>query len=363
MNLRIPGPTPVPPDVLTATAHPMVNHRGPEFAKVLGSVSDGLKWVFGTQSEVFCLTASGTGGLEAAVVNVLSPGDQVLSISIGAFGDRFANIAKTYGAVVESYSVEWGHAADPEEVENRLALNPKISAILVTHNETSTGVTNPLQKIAEIARAHDCLIIVDAVSSLSSIPCPVETWGLDVVVSGSQKGWMAPPGLAFVWLSKKAWEANAHAKMPRFYFDLSRARDSLERSQTPWTPALSIFFALEQSFKHMHEEGLLAIYERHKKAGHLTRQVALKNGFELFADPAVASDTVTSIKWPKGADGKAISASARDDFGVILGGGQAKLQGKIFRIGHLGFFEHSELEEALNVAAKLSKKHLGNTSK
>ena len=353
MNLRIPGPTPCPPNVLAAAAQPMINHRGPEFANVLATVSEGLKWVFGTSSEVFSLTASGTGGLEAAIVNVLSPGDLVLSISIGSFGERFANIAKSYGANVDTYSVEWGKAADPAEIAARLEANPNYKAILVTHNETSTGVTNPLKEIAEVAKAYDCLIIVDAVSSLSSIPCPVEEWGLDVVISGSQKGWMSPPGLAFVWLSEKAWLANASATMPRFYFDLARAKNSLEKEQTPWTPALSVFFALEHAFSLMREEGLESIYDRHRKAGELTRSLAVQNGLELFADINYASNTVTAIKWPENVDGKKISSLARDKFDVVIGGGQAKLQGKIFRIGHLGHFALKEIEDAVLAVVNL----------
>ena len=353
MNLRIPGPTPCPPDVLAAVAQPMINHRGPEFANVLTTATEGLKWVFGTSSEVFTLTASGTGGLEAAIVNVLSPGDPVLSISIGSFGERFANIAKSYGANVDTYSVEWGKAADPTEVAARLESNPNYKAILVTHNETSTGVTNPLKEIAEVAKPYDCLVIVDAVSSLSSIPCPVEEWGLDVVISGSQKGWMSPPGLAFVWLSEKAWLANESATMPRFYFDLARAKNSLEKGQTPWTPALSVFFALEHAFGLMREEGLESIYERHRKAGELTRSIAIKNGLELFADNDYASNTVTAIKWPENVDGKKISSLARDKFNVVIGGGQAKLQGKIFRIGQLGHFELKEIEDAVLTVVNL----------
>ena len=355
MNLRIPGPTPCPPDVLAAAAQPMINHRGPEFANVLNTVSDGLKWVFGTSSEVFCLTSSGTGGLEAAIVNVLSPGDLVLSISIGSFGERFANIAKSYGANVETYSVEWGKAADPDEIAARLESNSNYKAILVTHNETSTGVTNPLKEIAEVAKSYGCLVIVDAVSSLSSIPCPVEEWGLDVVISGSQKGWMAPPGLAFVWLSEKAWLANANATMPRFYFDLKRAQSSLEKAQTPWTPALSVFFALEHAFSLMREEGLESIYKRHRKAGELTRSLAKQNGLELFADNNYASNTVTAIKWPENIDGGKISSLARDKFDVVVGGGQSKLQGKIFRIGHLGYFELTEIEDAILTVVNLLK--------
>ena len=227
VNLRIPGPTPVPEDVLQAGAAPMMNHRGPEFAQIIRRVTDGLNWVFGTNSDVLSLTTSGTGGLETAVVNTLSPGDKVLACSIGSFGDRLRSIAKTYGAEIESYAVEWGEAIDPAEVGRRLDADRDIKAVMVTHNETSTGVTNPLEAIAKEVRSRDRLIIVDAVSSMSSVPCPAERWGLDVVVSGSQKGWMVPPVLAFGWLGERAWAANAEAKMPRFYCDVAKTRDAL----------------------------------------------------------------------------------------------------------------------------------------
>ena len=207
MNLRIPGPTPCPEEVLAAGAMQMMNHRGPEFAQILRRVTDGLNWVFGSSTDVLSFTTSGTGGLEVAIVNTLSPGDRVLSVSIGSFGDRLKSIAKTYGADVVSYALEWGEAADPAVIGKMLDDDARIKAVLVTHNETSTGVTNPLEAIAKEVRARDRLIIVDAVSSMSSIPCPVERWDLDVVVSGSQKGWMVPPGLAFVYMSERAWEA------------------------------------------------------------------------------------------------------------------------------------------------------------
>lgn len=356
MNLRIPGPTPCPEDVLQAGAKQMINHRGPEFAEVLRRVTDGLKWVFDTSSDVLSVSTSGTGGLEMAVVNTLSPGDKVLSISIGSFGERIRTIAQTYGAEIVSYQLEWGEAADPAEVGRLLDANPDVKAVLVTHNETSTGVTNPLEAIAREVRQRDKLIIVDAVSSMSSIPCPVERWDLDVVVSGSQKGWMVPPGLAFLYMSERAWAANAEAKMPRFYFDAAKARASLEKLQTPWTPAMSIYFSLDKAFEMMRAEGLESIFSRHKAAGDYTRGRVQSLGLKLVpVDPSTASNTVTAIWWPEGVDGKAIAKRAREEFGVVLGGGQGKLEGKIFRIGHLGWFAEQDLEQALDVVEKLLK--------
>jgi aspartate aminotransferase-like enzyme len=332
----------------------MINHRGPEFAALIRRVTDGLNWAYGTSSDVLTFTTSGTGGLEAAVVNTLSPGDRVLAVSIGSFGDRFKNIAKTYGAEVESYATEWGETAEPAEVGRRLDADPSLKAVLVTHNETSTGTTNPLEAIAREVRARDRLVIVDAVSSMSSIPCWAERWGLDVVVSGSQKGWMSPPGLAFVWFSERAWAANAIATMPRFYFDAVRARDSLQKSQTPWTPAISIYYAMDHAFSLMRAEGLESIFTRHEAVAAACRARVKSMGLRLVpVDERFASNTVTAVWWPDGVDGKAISRRAREEYSTILGGGQGKLEGKIFRIGHLGSFTPEDVNASLDVVERL----------
>ncbi len=354
MNLRIPGPTPCPEEVLAAGAMQMMNHRGPEFAQILRRVTDGLNWVFGSSTDVLSITTSGTGGLEAAIVNTLSPGDRVLSVSIGSFGDRLKSIAKTYGADVVSYALEWGEAADPAVIGKMLDDDGTIKAVLVTHNETSTGVTNPLEAIAREVRARDRLIIVDAVSSMSSIPCPVERWDLDVVVSGSQKGWMVPPGLAFLYMSERAWKANAEAKIPRFYFDAVKTRDSLQKLQNPWTPAMSIYYAMDKAFELIRAEGLEGVFTRHEAIANYTRQRVKGLGLSLVpVDESRASNTVTAVWWPEGVDGKAISKRAREEFGIVLGGGQGKLEGKIFRVGHLGWVQQHEVAEALDVVEKL----------
>jgi aspartate aminotransferase-like enzyme len=354
LNLRIPGPTPCPQEVLDAMARQMMNHRGPEFAGVLRRVTDGLNWVFGSSSDVLSITTSGTGGLEAAVVNTLSPGDRVLSVSIGSFGDRFGAIAKTYGADVVSYATEWGEAADPAEVARLLDEDEAICAVLVTHNETSTGVTNPLEEIAREVRARDRLILVDGVSSISSIPCPVERWGLDAVVSGSQKGWMVPPGLAFLYMSERAWAANERATMPRFYFDAKKTRDSLLKGQNPWTPAMSVYYGLDAAFEMMRAEGLEGIYTRHEAIAGYTRERVKGLGLRLVpVDERFASNTVTAAWWPDGVDGKALSRRAREDFGVVLGGGQGKLEGKIFRVGHMGWVSREDVAQALDVVERL----------
>ena len=332
----------------------MMNHRGPQFAGIVRRVTEGLNWVFGVSSDVLAITASGTGGLEAAVVNVLSPGDRVLAVSIGVFGDRLASIAETYGAEVVRYELEWGEAADPGEIARRLDADPSIKAVLVTHNETSTGVTNPLEAIGAVVRERGPLLIVDGVSSVSSIPCPAERWGIDALVSGSQKGWMVPPGLAFVWLSERAWEASEQATMPRFYLDLRRSRSSLESAQTPWTPAVSIFYGLDTAIEAIRAEGLEGVYGRHRAVAQYTRDRVRAMGLELFArDERHASDTVTAVRWPEGVDGLAIAKRARDEFGVVLGGGQQSLRGRIFRVGHLGYFTQDDVAAALDVVERL----------
>jgi aspartate aminotransferase-like enzyme len=340
--------------VLAATGGPMMNHRGPEFAQILRRVTDGLNWVFGSSSDVLSITTSGTGGLEFAVVNTLSPGDRVLSVSIGSFGDRLRSIAKTYGAEITPYTLEWGEAADPAVIGKMLDDDNTLKAVLVTHNETSTGVTNPIEAIAKEVRARERLIIVDAVSSMSSIPCPVERWDMDVVVSGSQKGWMAPPGLAFVYMGERAWAANAEAKIPRFYFDAVKTRDSLAKLQNPWTPAMSIYFSMDAAFKILRAEGLEGIFTRHQDIADYTRGRVKSLGLKLVpVEEKYASNTVTAVWWPEGVDGKAIAKRAREEFGVVLGGGQGKLEGKIFRIGHLGYVAKPDVVDCMDVVERL----------
>lgn len=352
MNLRIPGPTPCPPQVLAAVAKPMINHRGRHFAELIGRVVERLKRFYRTQGDVLVLTASGTGGLEAAVVNTLSPGDRVLAVVIGAFGERFAAIAQAYGAEVVRLEYEWGRAADPDDVRRVLSRDPRIKAVLVTHNETSTGVTNPLKALAAVVREHERLLLVDAVSSLGAIPLETDAWGLDVVVTGSQKGWMVPPGLAFVSVSQRAWEAYREAKMPRFYLDLGRHKEALERGQTPWTPALSVLFGLDVALEMMEAEGLENIFARHARIGEMTRQGVKALGLRLLADERYASNTVTAVVVPDGVDERALRRLLEDEYGVVLAGGQGKLSGKIFRIGHLGWVTEEDIRDTLDSLAQ-----------
>jgi aspartate aminotransferase-like enzyme len=353
MNLRIPGPTPCPPEVLEAVGRQMINHRGPEFAEMLARVDKGVKHVYQTKNDVALLTSGGTGAMEALVVNTLSPGDHVLAVSIGAFGDRLASIAETYGADVVRMKLDWGKGADAAEIDKALAADSKFKAVLVTHNETSTGVCNDLESIAKAVRKHgDILLLVDAVSSLSSVPLPVDKWDLDAVASGCQKGWMVPPGITMVSMSARAWKAYEQSKMPRFYFDVGRARDFAKRGQTPWTPAVSIFYGLDVALGILLKEGLESIYARHERCASLARNGAKSLGLQLFADQRYASNTVTAVKVPEGVDGKELTKVLREEYDTVLGGGQQHLAGKIFRIGHLGYVQEADIEAVTEAVGK-----------
>lgn len=346
-NLRIPGPTPCPEVVLKEMSRQMINHRGSEFAQILNGVTDKLKQLFQTKNDVFLLTGSGTGGLEAAIVNTLSPGDKVLAVSIGVFGDRFAAIAQKFGAEVIPLNFEWGKAADVDEIRKSLKKEPDVKAVLVTHNETSTGVTNDLAQISTVVKEFDKLLLVDAISSLGSIELPVDDWHCDITVTGSQKGWMVPPGLAMVTISEKAWQANAQAKMLRFYWDFAKAKSYLEKGQTPWTPTISVVFALKLALEMMLQEGLANIIARHTRIAQMTRDGVKALGLSLFAEESHASNTVTSIAASDGLNVAKLLKILREEHHVVLGGGQQKLSGQIFRIGHLGWVNDEDINMVL----------------
>lgn len=354
VNLRIPGPTPLPDQVREAGARQMVNHRGPEFKELINRVTARLQNAFVTRNDILILTASGTGGLEAAIVNFLSPGDPVLGVSIGSFGDRFAKIASTYGADLTKVDVEWGRAAAPAQVAEALremaSTGRPAKAVLVTHNETSTGVENPIGEIA--AAIHDAspdtLLLIDGISGLGAVPFDTDGWGLDVVATGSQKSWMSPPGLAMISVSERAWTANEQAKMPRFYFDLAKARKSLATGETPWTPAVGVLFAMDVALEMLEDEGYEHIFARHAACA-ATAQAGLQAlGFKLFADPSHASQTVTAAWLPEGVDWATLNKAMRSR-GLVVAGGQDRLAGQILRIGHLGDVQPAAVVEAIEV--------------
>ncbi len=352
-NLRIPGPTSLPDAVREAGARQMVNHRGPEFAILQNSIIARLKTFYKTENDVLIVTAAGTGGLESAIVSFLSPGDKVLGITIGAFGDRFAKIATAYGADVTKLAFDWGQAADPARVTEALKAGGPWKAVLMTQNETSTAVTNPIAGLAAAvkAAAPDALVIVDAISGLGAVPFETDDWGLDVVVSGSQKAWMVAPGLSFVAVSPRAWEAAATARMPKFYFDLAAHKTSAETGQTPWTPAVAVMFQLDVALQLMEQEGIEAIWKRHEAVGAAVRAGLTTLGFKLLADPAFASNTVTGAWIPEDLDWKTFNGKLRK-YGLVVAGGQGNLKGKIFRIGHLG---HVTVPNIINAMAVLEQ--------
>ena len=347
LNLRTPGPVPVPQDILNTMAEPMINHRGPEFRDLLYSVTDRLKRVYQTKNDLYIFTSSGTGAMEAAIVNSLSPGDQVLCATAGVFGDRFGHIAEQYGVDVDSLRFPYGTAVDPEKVREALDANPDIQAVLVVHNETSTGVAHDLHGIAQVVKGEfDKLLLVDGISSACSLPLATDGWGCDVVVSASQKGWMLPPGLAFISFSERAWEAHAKSKMPRFYFDISTYQRYYEIGQTPYTPVLSAMFALDLALDMILGEGIGSIFERHADIGQMTREGVKALGLSLFPAEANASNTVTDVNVPEGVDAQRLLGSMSDEHGVVLAAGQQSLRGKIFRIGHLGACTPDDIQDS-----------------
>ena len=347
MNLRVPGPTPCSPEVLAAVGRQMINHRSPEMGEIVRRITENLQSFLGTKRDFLLVTTSGSGGLEAAVVNTLSAGDRVLGVDAGAFGKRFCSIAETYGADLIRLELEWGQAIEPEPVRRALREEPDIRAVLLTHNETSTGVTHPLEEICSAIRAEsDALILVDAVSSLGAIPLPMDDWGIDLVVTGSQKAWGTPPGLAMIGVGPRAWEAHQRATLPRFYFDLARYRDAAGKG-FPYTPAVSVFYGLDTALAQMLEEGPDAVYARHKKIASRAREGVRSLGLSLFADERFASNTVTAVNVPEGVDGKELSRVLREDHDTVIGAGQAHYAGRLFRIGHMGWVSADDVDQAL----------------
>ena len=343
--LLIPGPTPVPQSVLRACSRPMINHRGPEYIKMQNELTSGLKEIFQTQGDVLLLTCSGTGGMEAAIVNTLSPGDKVLACVIGSFGQRFVKIARAYGAEVEVMEFTWGEAVEPEKLRRRLAQDDRkeIKAVLLQHNETSTGVYNDLKTIGPIVRAHGALSLVDSVSGLIALDCQTDNWQLDVVIAASQKAFMLPPGLAFVSMNERAWEAYKKAKMPRFYFDLMEAKTFAEKGQNPFTPALPQIYGLQESLRLLRQEGLQNVFARHQRLADATRAGVKALGLTLFAKEQCASNCITAITAPKELGPDKIRKLLLQKYGLVLAGGQSHLKDSVFRIGHLGYVSDTDI--------------------
>jgi len=340
--LLTPGPTPLPPEILEAMSRPIIHHRTPQFQAILKEAAEGLKYVFQTANDVYILASSGTGAMEAAVVNLLSSGDTAIIIEGGKFGERWTEICKNYGIHTEVIPVEWGKAVDPQEIEKKLKLNPKIKAVFTTLCETSTGVTNDIEAVGKVVKNFDAVLAVDAISGLGAIDFKTDAWGCDIVICGSQKGLMLPPGLGFISVSPKAWKLVEVSRSPRYYFDLKKARKALADNDTPFTPAITLIIALCEALRMIKEDGLENIFLRYKKMAQATRQAMKALGLELFA-PSAASDVVTAVRVPQAIDGEKMVKTMRDTYGVAIAGGQAELKGKVFRIAHMGYITEFDI--------------------
>lgn len=343
--LFIPGPVTVAEPVLAAMNGPMIDHRGPEFKALQQSILAKLKPVFGTSSDVVLLGSSGTGGLEAAMSNMFGPGDKVLCCPVGVFGERFAEIARIWGVDVEVLPTEYGSGVDPKALEARLAADThkEIKGVVLTHNETSTGVQNDMRALADAIRPHGALVLIDSVSGLAASEFEMDAWGFDVVVAASQKALGVPPGLAMVAVSQRAWAQMHKSSGPRYYFDLRKAREFAAIGQTPATPPISLCYALDAALDRYAAEGPSHVWLRHDRNTKAIVAAAEALGLELFAKPEVRSVTVTAIKVPAGVDGDAIRKTMRVERGFVLGGGQGKLVGKIIRIGTMGDITQTDI--------------------
>ncbi len=339
LQLMIPGPTPVPERVLLAMARHPIGHRSGEFQAIVARTTEQLKWLHQTSQDVLVLAGSGTAAMEAGIINVLSRGDKVICGDNGKFGERWVKVAKAYGLDVEVIKAEWGQPLDPEAFRAALEADSAkaIKAVIITHSETSTGVINDLETINRHVKAHgEALIVVDAVTSLGATSVPVEAWGLDVVCSGSQKGYMIPPGLGFVAMGPRAWEAQKRSDLPKFYLDLERYRKAAEGNSNPFTPAVNLYFALEAALDLMQDEGLDAIFARHERHRRASQAAMQALGLPLFAAEGYGSPAITAVA-PANLDAEALRKAVKSRYDILLAGGQDHLKGQVFRIGHLGF--------------------------
>lgn len=350
--LMAPGPTPVPPEVLAAGAAPIIHHRGPDFRELMLRVLGRLQEVCRTRSDVLLFTASGSGAFESALVNLLSPGERVLVVTAGAFGDRWSKMASAFGADVHELRYAWGETPQPDDLRSRLDETGAGVAIVV-HSETSTGVVADVQALAHVAREAGALVVVDAVSSLGAVPLETDAWGLDVVVAGSQKALMTPPGLSLATVSPAAWERSTRATMPRFYFDWERMRAALEGGSTPFTPAVTVVASLDVALGLLLEEGLQTAFARHAALGRACREGAKAMGLELFSPDEERSAVVTAILTPPGFDAKELVLELRDRFGITVAGGHGELGSRMFRVGHIGYYDVLDITTALAAVESL----------
>jgi serine---pyruvate transaminase len=345
--LFTPGPTPVPPEVLAALAEPVIHHRARDYREIYERCLERLREVYRTQNDVLMYTTSGTGAFESAVANLTSPGDRQLVLSAGNFGERWAGMVKAFGADLVHAKLEWGETPEPDDLRAALAEAGDVRVVYLTHSETSTGVVCDIQALAAVAKEAGALVVVDAVSSLGAVAVETDSWELDVVVSGSQKALMCPPGLAFVSVSPAALAAASRATAPRFVLDWERTRKAQAKLDAPFTPAVSLVRGLDVALGLLLDEGLEVAFDRHARLGRACREGAKAMGLELFSPDEERSAVVTAIRAPDGVDATAVVSRLRDRFGITIANGQAELKGKVFRIGHIGWFDIFDITTAL----------------
>lgn len=346
-NFRLPGPTPVPPQVYEAMQREMLPHRGAEFSSFYADMLARLRRIHKTESDVLVWPGSGSAGWEIAVTNFLSPGDEVVSMVAGAFGDRFAYVADRLGIRVHRVDLHWGSVIYPEMLRDALDGHPGVKAVSLTHNETSTGVTHPIAELVAVARERDVLTFVDGVSSAAGLPLDFDGWGIDYFMSGSQKAWMCPPGVTIAAISPRAWEAYERSTFPKFFWDAGAMREMSGNGHTPTTPPETLDFALDAAARMIEEEGLENVYARHAALGAQTRAGVEALGLELLAEPGFESNTVTAFMLPEEMSAKAVSKQLFEEHGVTVAGGQAHLSDSIIRIGHMGWVDSEDIDHCL----------------
>ncbi len=355
-----PGPTMLPPEVLLKMAEPIMHHREPEFERIFAEVREELKYLFQTKNEVLIFTSSGTGAMEGAVSNILSKGDKAIVVRGGKFGERWGEICKAYGIEFVPIDVEWGKAVRPTEIEKVLKSDPSIRAVYTQASETSTGVKHPVKEIAEVVKQYEnTVIVVDAITGIGVFDLPMDAWGLDVVVSGSQKALMLPPGLAFAAVSDKAWKLVERSNLPKFYFNFKKELKSMQKNQSAYTPAISLFVGLRESLKLIHKEGREAVFQRHEKLAAATRAAVKALGLELYA-PDSPSNALTAVRVPEAISGEKLKNRFFERFGITVAGGQDQAKGKIVRIAHLGYYQQLDMIMVIS-ALEMLLKDMGHT--
>lgn len=356
--LLAPGPTPVPPEVLLSMAMPIIHHRSPDFIPVLDSAKKGLQWLYQTKNDVLILASTGTGGMVGAVNNFFNHGDKVVVINGGKFGERWTKICQAYGLKVEEIIVEWGYTVKLGVVEEALKKNPDIKGVFVQATETSTGVYHDIEGLGRLIKNYpDTLFIVDAISALVAHDLKTDEWGIDIMVGGSQKGLMLPPGLAFVSVSEKAWKKNEQSKMPRFYFNFKKERENLAKNQTNFTSAVTLIIGLNEAIKMLQKEGLENVFSRHARLANAAREAVKALGLGIYSKES-PSNSVTAIEMPDGIDGQVVYKTLREKYGITGAGGQDKAKGKIFRLAHLGYADRFDIITGI-AALEMVLKQLG----